>query len=198
MNLKKTIICVKSPIIYRGIAYCIHSIQPGIELEHYNNIDKLLKDDNHEDKLFILDINLLPDPAFYFLERMFVNFQDLTLIALSERFLSDKLAVYFRGSILITDSEEIVKNKLKNIIDTGKEINRTNRKNSAISEREQEVLRLVAFGFTNKQISDQLYISTHTVITHRKNISSKLGIKTIAGLTVYAIINGIISPDEML
>ncbi|MBN1598495.1 MAG: response regulator transcription factor [Bacteroidales bacterium] len=129
---------------------------------------------------------------------MFVNFQDLTLIALSERFLSDKLAVYFRGSILITDSEEIVKNKLKNIIDTGKEINRTNRKNSAISEREQEVLRLVAFGFTNKQISDQLYISTHTVITHRKNISSKLGIKTIAGLTVYAIINGIISPDEML
>ncbi|MBN2663852.1 MAG: helix-turn-helix transcriptional regulator [Bacteroidales bacterium] len=61
-----------------------------------------------------------------------------------------------------------------------------------ISEREREIIKLVANGFTNKQIADQLFLSVHTVITHRKNISAKLGIKSISGLTIYAVLNGII------
>ena len=65
-----------------------------------------------------------------------------------------------------------------------------------ISDREKEVLRLVAVGLTNKEIGDKLFISAHTVITHRKNISAKLGIKTIAGLTMYALINQLIVPEE--
>jgi DNA-binding CsgD family transcriptional regulator len=64
-----------------------------------------------------------------------------------------------------------------------------------ISDREKEVLRLVAVGLTNKEIGDKLFISSHTVITHRKNISAKLGIKTIAGLTMYALINHLIVPE---
>jgi len=65
-----------------------------------------------------------------------------------------------------------------------------------ISDREKDVLRLVAAGLTNKEIADKLFISTHTVITHRKNITKKLGIKTIAGLTMYALINRLIIPEE--
>jgi DNA-binding CsgD family transcriptional regulator len=67
-----------------------------------------------------------------------------------------------------------------------------------ISDREKEVLRLVAVGLTNKEIADKLFISAHTVITHRKNISAKLGIKTIAGLTMYALINHLIVPEEKI
>lgn len=66
-----------------------------------------------------------------------------------------------------------------------------------ISDREKDVLRLVAFGMTNKEIAEKLFISSHTVITHRKNITAKLGIKTIAGLTVYAVINKLITPEEI-
>ena len=61
--------------------------------------------------------------------------------------------------------------------------------------REMEILRQVAMGFSNKEIADNLFISIHTVITHRKNITGKLGIKSISGLTVYAIINRLIDPD---
>jgi regulator of cell morphogenesis and NO signaling len=64
---------------------------------------------------------------------------------------------------------------------------------SELSAREREVLVLVARGMMNKEIADSLNISMHTVITHRKNITAKLGIKTIPGLTVYAILNGIIT-----
>ena len=67
-----------------------------------------------------------------------------------------------------------------------------------ISDREKEVLCLVAVGLTNKEIGDKLFISSHTVITHRKNISAKLGIKTIAGLTMYALINHLIVTEEKI
>jgi DNA-binding NarL/FixJ family response regulator len=66
-----------------------------------------------------------------------------------------------------------------------------------ISMREKEVLKLVALGLTNKEIGERLFISTHTVITHRKNITAKLGIKTIAGLTVYSVINKLIRAEEI-
>jgi DNA-binding CsgD family transcriptional regulator len=66
-----------------------------------------------------------------------------------------------------------------------------------LSERETEVLKLVALGNTNQQIAQKLFISKHTVISHRKNITSKLGIKTVSGLTVYAVLNNLIPKDQI-
>jgi len=63
---------------------------------------------------------------------------------------------------------------------------------NALSDREQEVLVLVAKGLLNKEIADKLNISINTVITHRKNITRKTGIKTVPGLTVYAILSGLV------
>lgn len=59
-----------------------------------------------------------------------------------------------------------------------------------LSEREKEVLREISKGFTNKEIGVNLNISVNTVITHRKNISAKLGIRTASGLSIYALMNG--------
>ena len=72
-----------------------------------------------------------------------------------------------------------------------------NEKAVNISQRELDVLRLVALGKINKEIADKLNISLNTVLTHRKNITSKLGIKTVSGLTFYCISNGYISADEI-
>lgn len=63
--------------------------------------------------------------------------------------------------------------------------------------REREVLKLVGTGFSNKEIADALFISTHTVISHRKNITEKLGIKSISGLTIYAVLNKIIDSEKL-
>lgn len=59
-----------------------------------------------------------------------------------------------------------------------------------LSPREIEVISLIAMGMTNKEIADRLNIGQTTVITHRKNITDKLGIKSVSGLTIYAVING--------
>lgn len=62
-----------------------------------------------------------------------------------------------------------------------------------LSDRELDVLRLLAQGNMNKEIADKLNISVHTVISHRKNITQKTGIKTQSGLTIYALSNKIIN-----
>lgn len=66
-----------------------------------------------------------------------------------------------------------------------------------LSAREAEVLVLVTKGLINKEIADRLNISLTTVITHRKNISEKLGIKSVSGLTIYAVMNGYIEADQI-
>lgn len=67
----------------------------------------------------------------------------------------------------------------------------------ALSQREIEVLRYVAMGYINKEIAEMLSISFNTVLTHRKNISSKLGIKSASGLGFYAMMNGYISEEDV-
>lgn len=66
-----------------------------------------------------------------------------------------------------------------------------------LSAREKEIIVCVVKGMTNKQIADALCISTHTVITHRRNIASKLQIHSAAGLTIYAIVNKLVELSEI-
>ena len=90
------------------------------------------------------------------------------------------------------------KDKIFTVLENAlKSKSKTSEASSILSERETEVLKLVALGYTNQQIAEKLYISKHTVISHRKNITSKLGIKTVSGLTVYAVLNNLIPKDQI-
>lgn len=68
---------------------------------------------------------------------------------------------------------------------------------ATLGEREKEIIHYIAKGLTNKQIADKLFISTHTVATHRRNICSKLDIHTSSGLTLYAIVHNLIDISEI-
>ena len=67
-----------------------------------------------------------------------------------------------------------------------------------LSDREKDVLICLSKGLKNNEIADQLNISVHTVITHRKNIVRKTGIKSVAALTVYAILNNLIEEKDII
>lgn len=75
--------------------------------------------------------------------------------------------------------------------------NKTKNNDNQLSDREKDIVALVAKGLTNKEIANQLFISIHTVITHRKNIGRKLGIKSASGITVYAILNKLIEMKDL-
>jgi len=67
-----------------------------------------------------------------------------------------------------------------------------------ISKRECEIITLIAEGFTNQQIAEKLFLSSHTVNTHRKNIMAKLGVKNTAGIVMYAVKTNLTSPNKFL
>ncbi|MEO9532758.1 MAG: response regulator transcription factor [Crocinitomicaceae bacterium] len=67
-----------------------------------------------------------------------------------------------------------------------------------LSEREQEIITLIAEGMTNAAISEKLFLSKHTVNTHRKNIMAKLGVKNTAGIVMYAVKERYTSPNKYL
>ncbi len=87
---------------------------------------------------------------------------------------------------LITDMQDIVgKSEFSN--DT----------NKSLSNREIDILKNLVLGMTNQEVADKLFLSVHTVTTHRKKITKKLGIKTVSGLTVYALINNFVDIREV-
>lgn len=67
-----------------------------------------------------------------------------------------------------------------------------------LSNRETEIITLIADGYTNIQIANQLFLSNHTVNTHRKNIMGKLGVKNTAGIVMYAVKTNLVSPNKYL
>lgn len=67
-----------------------------------------------------------------------------------------------------------------------------------ISEREVEIIKLIAEGFINKEIANKLFLSTHTVNTHRKNIMSKLGVSNATGIVIFAVKEKLVSPKDFL
>ena len=66
-----------------------------------------------------------------------------------------------------------------------------------LTDREIEVMSLIVQGLINKEIANRLNISLSTVITHRKNIMEKLGMKSVSALTIYAVIHGYVDINKI-
>lgn len=95
----------------------------------------------------------------------------------------------FDEVISIFDTSERIKSKISKLMN----LHQKGLPEEALSIREQEVLVEIVNGLTNKEIAEKLNLSIHTVTTHRRNISTKLQIHSIAGLTIYAISNQLIN-----
>lgn len=102
----------------------------------------------------------------------------------------------FLAVLYISDSKQEILTNLEGLVHPFLS-RKKEQPSSILSEREITVLKHIAIGLTNKQIADKLFLSLHTVTTHRKNIGNKLGIKSVSGLTVYAIVNNIISIEDI-
>ncbi len=103
---------------------------------------------------------------------------------------------YSNQSINLSDTSPFICYKVNEILNSFFSIS-TKDTDTELTKREIEVLQLLTKGYSNKEIADQLFVSTHTVISHRKNISEKTGIKSASGLTMYAILKKIIDVGDI-
>ncbi len=157
------------------------------------------------------NVELISEPAsleYHSLSCDLLFVQSEILVAFIDKLstIRNKLIIISGSSVNTSDSIPILKTALEqtelldllnNLLEEKLHQQKAQNSKAALSEREQEVLTLIAKGEMNKTIADKLNISLNTVLTHRKNITAKLNIKTVSGLTVYAILNGLISADEV-
>lgn len=99
----------------------------------------------------------------------------------------------FSKALSVHDSKFDLQSKIRSAI----HFSEPNHQKRLLSQREVTILKQVVLGLTNQEIADKLFLSIHTVTTHRKNINRKLGIKTVSGLAVYAMMNRLVSMEEM-
>ncbi|MEW6653677.1 MAG: helix-turn-helix transcriptional regulator [Bacteroidota bacterium] len=123
------------------------------------------------------------------------NFPSIIWIALVYSFFDQNLLSQFDRIINITDLAESITKQITNLTSSENHFSIEDEQ-ELLSDREIEVLKQIIKGFSNKEIADHLNISIHTVISHRKNISQKTGIKSQSGLTIYAISNKIILLED--
>ena len=194
----KVIIVEPSPIISAGLASYFDDCKQVSIVSQLDRIDRM------EEKLATYNPDILiinPLLIAYDTNEQFLkicrDFSNVIPVALVSSYVDANILKQFQDVIEINDSKQKVVSKIFNLLNDSK-ISQDKPENVELSNRETDVLIALVKGLTNKEISDKLFISVHTVITHRKNIIRKTGIKSVSGLTVYALLNNLVEESDIM
>ncbi|MBQ8695929.1 MAG: response regulator transcription factor [Bacteroidaceae bacterium] len=126
--------------------------------------------------------------------RSCLNATNVAIVALTHSNYEESVLRQYDECIGIYDNYARIIQKLKSAMEESSQSPKSDL--NELSGRERDILAAVAKGLTNKEIADEFNISVYTVISHRRNISQKLGINSIPGLTVYAIMNKLVDMSD--
>lgn len=196
MKTCKIIIAEPSPIIAAGIETFLESTNRLHVVSMVDNFDNLHERMIvHKPDLIIIN-PLMIGLASSSIKQFVQNYQSTMAVALVTTYIDRGILKHFKEVIELGENKQKIINKIFGLLDNNEESS-SQGENFDLSNRETDVLICVAKGMTNKDISDMLNISVHTVITHRKNIVKKTGIKSVSGLTVYALLNNLVEESEI-
>ena len=194
---KKIIIVEPSPIVSAGLASYFDDIKQVSIVSQLDRIDRMEEKlaAYNPDILIINPLLIAYDTNEHFL-KICRDFSNAIPVALVTSYVDAGILKQFKDVIEINDSKQKVVTKIFNLLSDNK-LTQDKPESIELSNRETDVLVALVKGSTNKEVSDKLYISVHTVITHRKNIVRKTGIKSVSGLTVYALLNNLVDETEI-
>ena len=194
----KIIIVEPSPMLSGGLAQYFDDIRQVSVVSQLESIDRLEeKLASYNPEILIINPLLVPFDANEAFQKLLREFPNVIPVALVSSFIDKNILKQFNEVIEMTDSKQKVVSKIFNLLNDNN-LSQEKTENVELSNREVDVLVALAKGLTNKEISDQLFISVHTVITHRKNIIRKTGIKSVSGLTVYALLNNLVDESDIM
>nr|WP_320117483.1 response regulator transcription factor [uncultured Marinifilum sp.] len=183
-------------LIRKGLYSILQKLENAEVVQTICNKDILMDSLNRiKPNILIVNPNML-DTNINNLNEIFENGKNMSLVLISD---NQKINIKYKADayLLYSDSQNSILDKIQEVINKANKDIPAEKPNDPLSAREKNILTHIALGLTNKEIADQLFISIHTVVTHRKNITHKLGIKSVSGLTVYAILHNLISMDEV-
>ena len=153
--------------------------------------DLLLRLPVMQPDILLLNPTLLHTPARMHLANIQQARPAMSVVGLVYQYADPTTLQAFRTLLDIREPQNRISQLLRESLASSPEVP-TEEENYELSDRETEVLILVAQGLSSKEIADRLFISIHTVNTHRKNITRKTGIKSVAGLAVYATLHNLL------
>ena len=173
-----------------GLQSLLTDYFPPVEVCYFPNFEMLSSTGSDTYDYYFTDSDTLVLNADFFLPR-----RNKTALLIDST--EEHGALSSTNRITLRSSQETIIEQLQQLFTSDSSSNTTTENNKDLSSREVDVLQLIVKGITNKEIADKRNISLNTGRTHRKNITAKLGIKTVSGHTFYAIMNGIISCDDI-
>jgi len=194
-NTYRIVLIEPSPIVQEGLKSVISHCR-GFE------VVGSVYDMHHQEEYLAMmraDIVVLNPALIEFHRRNTVKnmFEGVVLVALVYSYTDHEMLKQFASVIDIYDDQSKIDAKLREAVTVESQQDEFVSEGNDLSEREKEILIAVAKGMINKEIAALHNISIHTVISHRKNISRKTGIKSISGLAVYALLNKMIEQNEI-
>lgn len=193
----KIIIVEPSPMLSGGLASYFDDIKQVSIVSQLDSLDRVEeKLASYNPEILIINPLLVSFDANEAFQKLLKDFPNVVPVALVSSFIDKNILKQFKETIEMTDSKQKVVSKIFNLLNDSN-LAQDKTESIELSNREIDVLVALAKGLTNKEISDQLFISVHTVITHRKNIIRKTGIKSVSGLTVYALLNNLVDESEI-
>ena len=192
MSHKLAVLVVEpSDIIREGLASILSHDDDIYLLAPLRDADDLaLRLPTIQPDLMIINPTLLPCPARVQLSNIQVACPNMPVVALLYQYVDPQLMQGFKYVLDIRENGNRIAQYLHECMPEDSDPESA-QECYELSDRETEVLVLVAQGLSSKAIADQLNISIHTVNTHRKNITRKTGIKSVAGLAVYAMLHNL-------
>ena len=178
-----------------GLKTILQNIMPIIQVDIYGSFAELQANNPEQYFHYFVAMNIVLEHRTFFLERRNKTIV-LTLGLDNATTLSD-----FHSLCVNVPEKQLVKSLLaleQHAHANGRNLPPVQRQQTnLLSDREIEVLSLVAQGHINKEIADMLNISMPTVVSHRKNITEKLGMKSISALTIYAVMHGYVDINKI-
>ncbi len=184
-------------IIAKGLEHIIANHHPEAVISHSESIQDGIHIGTQDFDAILVDTILFSSGKSLF-QKMFAYFRDVPMLGIVSIYFSKELYNNFQDMIDIHESEESIINSLESVISNNENNSQTLAASTVLSERERDVLKLLVNGCSNKEIADKLFISIHTVATHRKNITAKTGIKSTAAMAIYAVANNIIDIQDSM
>jgi len=183
-------LAIEQYLLRSGIEFIIKQLGLDVNYHYLSNTEEIKK--STDDDFMILHHKIIPKPKVINLKKIQAFYRGKILLIGNETMDTG----FFDHVIYPSDNELTIIEKIEGFFSFAKPTEPEENK-EGISTREIDILKHVALGYSNKEIADKLFISINTVITHRKNLTEKLGIKTISGLTVYALMNNLIDADDV-
>lgn len=152
---------------------------------------------NEDFQIVIINPTILQFHDSFDARNLFEDYPQIYIVALQTHYVSENILACFDGIINIYDEGSLLPNKLLRIIETVDSIGMEKRSSIHLSKREIDVLICLTKGLSNKEIAAEMCLSMHTVISYRKTLVRKTGIKTVSGLTLYALANNLVSLETL-